>query len=89
MTSGSTSRDPARSSTGQPLIGCWLISPMDVDSSSAAAAAVSTLSEALLDPATAPSARSEFMLEAANSVVAVERISEPEGEEEAEGDAGV
>jgi hypothetical protein len=42
---------------------------MDADNSSAAEAALSTLSDALLDSATAPSARSEFLLEAANSAV--------------------
>ena len=54
---------------------CWLISPIEADSSSAADAALSTFIDALLDSRTAPSARSEFLLEAANSVVAVERIA--------------
>ncbi len=51
-----------------------LISPIEEDNSSAAEAAVSTLTEASFELSTAPSARSEVRCEAANSVEAVVRM---------------
>ena len=54
---------------------CRLISAIVADSSSAAPAAISTFIDASFDVSTAPSARCEVLLDAANSVDAVVRIA--------------
>ena len=53
-------------------LSCRLISAIDADSSSAAPAAISTFIDASFEVSTAPSARCEALLDAANSVEAVD-----------------